>query len=112
MIHFGDVSFKTQTSAKAYVRSLMQEIGICQSVKGKSYDYYDKLLAITQRHPDSDQKLENMCDFAIVPNKLNRKAVYIQCIVIGPSATYKYAIRTASPNRVTCLSQLLCESES
>ena len=80
MIQFSDVSFKTQALAKEYVRSLLQEIGICRSVKGKSYDYYDKLLAISQRHPDSDEKLENIIDFAIIPNKLNRRALELNIV--------------------------------
>ena len=42
-ITFGDIKFKTKKLAENYVRELLNKIGLCESVKTKNINYYDKL---------------------------------------------------------------------
>ncbi|KAJ1467054.1 hypothetical protein T484DRAFT_1756164 [Baffinella frigidus] len=61
-------TFCTDKEKKAYVRGVIEEIGICDSVKAVSPGSYDKVLAIVQNHPEATAKLNGIEDFRIQKN--------------------------------------------
>jgi len=77
-------SFTSIKSAQDHVRNLMKEIGVCASVKERGAEYYERVLAIARRHPNSS-KLDGVCDFAIAYNKLSRSA--LEVIIIKEDGT-------------------------
>jgi len=77
-------SFTSIKSAQDHVRNLMKEIGVCASVKERDVQYYERVLAIARRHPNSS-KLDGVCDFAIAYNKLSRSA--LEVIIIKEDGT-------------------------
>lgn len=79
-IKFGNICFKTQKLAEDYVRNLIIKINICDSVKNRGIEYYNKLYDIILKHPDSDSKLRNIEDFKISKNKLNINAYELYII--------------------------------
>lgn len=72
-IIIGDHIFNTQLSAKKYIRDLISKIGICNSVKNISQDYYEILLELCKRHPESEEKLRDIVDFRIIYNRFSKK---------------------------------------
>ncbi len=76
----GDIIFKTKKLAEEYVRNLFNEIGLCNSVKTKNVDYYNKIYNIILNHPNSESKLSNIIDFKIIKNKLNNNFFEINII--------------------------------
>ena len=77
-------SFTSIKSAQDHVRNLMKEIGVCASVKKRDVQYFERVLAIARRHPNSS-KLHGVCDFAIAYNKLSRSA--LEVIIIKEDGT-------------------------
>ena len=64
MVH----TFHTDIAKKRYVRGVIEEIGVCDSVKAVSMDAYDTVLAIVQNHPEATAKLKGIEDFYIKKN--------------------------------------------
>lgn len=77
---FGTKKFSTQKQAGLYVKSLLESIGVCSSVKGFDINLYNDLCEILKRHPQQHKKLSNMVDIKIVPNILNRQALEIHIV--------------------------------
>ena len=77
---FNGNKFENQKDAKQYIRSLLNEIGICNSVKKVSLDFYEQLFNIISNHPDADEKLNNIQDFSIKRNVLNPKGLELNII--------------------------------
>ena len=79
-------TFKSQKSAETFIRNLINEIGICSSVKNKDIAKYSILYDLCLRHPDSN-KLKNIYDFMICKNKLNASAYELNIINLDGSIT-------------------------
>jgi hypothetical protein len=77
---FNGNEFKTQKDAKQYIRSILNNIGICNSVKNVSVDFYEQLFNIVSNHPEADEKLKNIQDFCIKRNVLNPKGLELNII--------------------------------
>ena len=77
---FNGNKFETQKDAKQYIRSLLNEIGICNSVKKVSLNFYEQLFNIISNHPEADEKLNNIRDFCIKKNVLNPKGLELNII--------------------------------
>lgn len=79
-ILLGEREFHTKTQAEHYVRELLKKIGICNSVKSKSISNFLELSSILKQHPHQCEKLHNMIDIAIIPNKLNKTTLEVNII--------------------------------
>lgn len=83
-VQFGDKIFNSQKNAKIYVKQVLTSIGFCSSVKMKDAKkrshYYNVLLNILKRHPESTKKLANLKDIKIVPNRMNKSCFEINLI--------------------------------
>lgn len=79
-ITFGDREFGTQKAAEAYVRDLLEGVGICDSVKLADETTYTRLCEVLKNHPASDEKLDGMVDLKIIRNRLNSKAKEIHVV--------------------------------
>lgn len=111
---FGERMFATQKEAEEYVRALIQKIGLRSSVKTYNEDLFCSLLDVLHRHPDSENKLDDMVDISIVRNKLNRNAYEIhiiktdsvediswrQCISGKGKSCYKSALRYSIEDQI------------
>ena len=76
-VEFSNYRFETQTKAKEFVHNIIEEIGFCKSVKEKSPQYYETLLCLLYRHPDSDIKLKDVIDLCIKANMNGSKEIQI-----------------------------------
>ena len=79
MCTVGGLTFKTQKAAEDHVRTMINTIGLCDSVKSKG-SVFDKLHDVLMNHPDSYEKLLHMIDIKIVQNKLNQTAKEIHIV--------------------------------
>jgi hypothetical protein len=61
--------YKTQLDKKNYVRKLLQEIGLCESVKAVSQSAYNTIYDLVLNHPEAAEKLDGVVDFSIKKNK-------------------------------------------
>jgi len=66
---------RTDKAKKNYVRDIVQSIGVCQSVKTKSMALYAALHYIVSRHPQGDNKLQDIVDFYIKVNVRSGKGL-------------------------------------
>ena len=79
-IVFGDKIFKTQKQADIYVKELIYNIGICDSLKTYDGLAYQKLCDVLKRHPNANSKLADMVDLKIGRNTLNKNALEVHII--------------------------------
>ena len=75
----GNITFKTQTSAKEYIQKIIKEINITNSIKRKNDKHYPFLESLVKRHPYIS-KYENMTDLSITQNALNKNALQLNII--------------------------------
>lgn len=68
-----------------YIRSLLSEVGVCNSIKAVSDDKFNILFELCKRHPDFADKLNDMVDFKIIRNKLNTKAYELNIVKVDSS---------------------------
>lgn len=78
-VTLGNHTFSTQKAALEYVRSLLHQIGYCNSVKESAPTLYTDLWDVLERHPSSTTKLHDVVDLRVSANALNTKAyeVYV-----------------------------------
>lgn len=76
-VEFGNYRFENQKKAIEFVHNIIEEIGFCKSVKEKSPQYYETLLCLLYRHPESDIKLKDIIDLCIKPNMNGDKEIQI-----------------------------------
>ena len=62
-------NYKTQKSLKEYIKNIINEIGICSSIKNNYSQYYNIFIELFNRHPNPE-KMINMCDIQIKSNPL------------------------------------------
>jgi hypothetical protein len=71
--------FKTQKSLKEYFRGIIDTIGLCESIKGEYPNYYTDFLELFKRHPEYDNKCQNMIDIKIRKNpRYHQLELYIE----------------------------------
>jgi len=75
-----DKHFKTKKSAEEYVRDMITKIGVCESVKTHNRDNYNFLIDLFSRHPKYPEKIYNMTDISIVPNKVTPRFLELNLI--------------------------------
>jgi hypothetical protein len=74
----GSRSFDSKKDATEYVRTLLNTIGLCSSVKSKGDHLFNELHEVLQRHPKAATKLNGIVDMKIVMNMhLTGKEVHI-----------------------------------
>jgi hypothetical protein len=73
-------TFATQKSAEIFIRTFLNEIGVCSSVKSISLEKYNVLCHLCKRHPDSLNKMNDISDFVIVKNKLKPNALELNIL--------------------------------
>ena len=61
---------KTQKSLKEYFRKVIDNIGLCESVKTKHSEYYSDFIELFVRHPDYPDKIFGMVDIQIKLNPI------------------------------------------
>lgn len=76
--NIGNNTFKTQQIAKNYVRNLLNDIGVCKSIKNTLY--YDEIYELVKRHPNFESKCKDIKDFEVIRNNLNKKGLAINII--------------------------------
>jgi len=69
----GDKHFKTKKDLEEYVRRIIENIGMCESIKTKSKQDYDFFIELFKRHPKYPEKIANISDISIVSNKVCSK---------------------------------------
>lgn len=80
-IVFRGHTYKTQTEFESYVRKLLYEkICSCNSIKNDKPQCYEEIIDLLKRHPAYDEKIKNMSDIKLVPDKLNAKALKLMII--------------------------------
>lgn len=62
-------NYKTQKSLKEHIKNIIQEMGICVSVKNDYPLYYNEFIELFYRHPNPE-KIINMTDIQIKPNPI------------------------------------------
>jgi hypothetical protein len=77
--------FKTKKSLEEYVRGIISTIGVCRSVKTTHLEYYNFLVELFRRHPKYPDKIKNMIDIYIAPNKITPKNLELNLIRIDGS---------------------------
>jgi hypothetical protein len=109
--------FKTQKSMKTHFRGLIDEIGVCSSIKTNYPKYYPHFTELVYRHPHHEFKCLGMIDIAIKRNlQYNNLELYIMsstggyevisynlCITqkLTPKYQLKASMRTAIDNQIT-----------
>jgi len=79
-VKIGEVPYKSQIECERDVRKKLKNAGVTLSVKDKSHDLFIFLHNLCKRHPYQEKKLQNMVDFSIRNDALNRDAFAIDII--------------------------------
>jgi len=85
IMEIGEKNFKTKKSAEEYVRSIIERIGLCKSIKTRSKSDYNFFIDLFRRHPKYPEKIYNICDISIQKNKINSK--YLELHIIKEDGT-------------------------
>jgi hypothetical protein len=75
IVNIGDKTFKSKKKAEEYVRALLKEIGITDSVVRTTPHHVLFLLKLCQNHHRGSEKLQDMIDFVIKRNKMSKLAL-------------------------------------
>ena len=75
-LELGRNSFKTKKAAAEFVRGMLRDIGCCSRILSlpKGREHFTIFKSLLQFHPNRDEKLEDLSDFCVQPNKLNPRA--------------------------------------
>ena len=82
----GSVHFNTKKSLTEHTRNIIKRIGLCSSIKETSINDYNFFIDLFRRHPSYPEKIYNICDIQIVPNK-NKTGILELCIVKNDGKT-------------------------
>jgi len=63
-----------------YFKRLINDTGLCPSLKSNFPEIFEKLMELFINHPDYPSKIENVVDVAIIRNKINKKYFELQLI--------------------------------
>jgi hypothetical protein len=75
----GNKEFRSQKDAEQDIRNIFNNIGICNSIKNET-DKFSYIFELVKRHPDFIRKCNNLIDFKLVANKLNKKAFELNIV--------------------------------
>lgn len=78
----GDKCFKSRAECERYTRSLLVEMGVCESMKNRNERYFDYFFLLGKRHPDYEEKFRSFKDFEIRRDVLNKKALAIDIVIV------------------------------
>ena len=107
-------NFKTQKALKLYFRGVIDTIGLCESIKKEYPNYYIDFLELFKRHPEYNEKCNNMIDIKIRRNvKYHQLELYIEknngdcidisynvCITGKGSNNFKKAMRNCIESQI------------
>ena len=79
-IIIGNKTFKTQTDCEKYIRTILIELGITNSVKIKNEEYFNFLILLCKRHPRHLDKLNKIVDFQIYQDVLNKRGLALNIV--------------------------------
>lgn len=71
---------KTKKELKEYTKNVINEIGLCESIKSNYPTYFNFFIELFKRHPNHDEKVKGLVDIKIRNNKQFKKQleVYIE----------------------------------
>jgi hypothetical protein len=73
--------YKTQGEFENFVKNFIyNEIGLCDDIKNKYPEKYKIIIELLKRHPDFNNKTQNMYNIKIVTDTLNKSAYKIMII--------------------------------
>ncbi len=70
----------TKKEQLEYYKKLINNTGLCSSLKNQYPLIYEKLMELFVSHPDYPEKIVNVVDVSIIKNKLNPKYLELQLI--------------------------------
>ncbi len=110
----GNKYFKTKKSLEEYVRNSILTIGICPSLKTNHIEEYNFFIELFRRHPNYPNKIYNMVDISIVPNKINSKYFELN-IVKGDGSlediSWRNCISEKERNKFKCALRVSIEEQ-
>ena len=59
-----------KTQQLKYFRKMINDIGLCNSLKHSFNDAYEELMKLFENHSEYPEKVDNVVDISIVHNKL------------------------------------------
>lgn len=68
MILINNIQFSTQKFLGDYIRKIINEIGICNSLKENHINHYNFFISLFERHPDYPEKTHGLIDISITQN--------------------------------------------
>ena len=69
-----------KTQQLKYFRKMINDLGLCNSLKHSFNDAYEELMKLFKNHPEYPEKVDNVVDISIVHNKLNKNYFELQII--------------------------------
>ena len=70
----------TKKEQLGYYKNLINNTGLCSSLKTQHPDVYEQLMKLFLTHPDYPEKMNNVIDVAIIKNKINPLYLELQLI--------------------------------
>jgi hypothetical protein len=70
----------TKKEKLEYFKTLINDTGLCSSLKIQHPCVYEKLMDLFLTHPDYPEKIDDVVDIAIIKNKINTKYFELQLI--------------------------------
>lgn len=80
VVKFGDREFRSKKAAETYVRGIVHDLGLCESVRLASVDTFARLCDVLSCHPRSCEKLRDLVDLRITRNAINPRAFEIRVV--------------------------------
>lgn len=72
--------FTNKKQLENYTRNLIKKTGVCMSVKKYNENLFNFFYLLFQKHPNSSEKLDELKDICIIPNKVNPKLYSLMII--------------------------------
>ena len=69
-----------KTQQLKYFRKMINDLGLCNSLKHSFNDAYEELMKLFENHSEYPEKVDNVVDISIVHNKLNKNYFELQLI--------------------------------
>lgn len=77
---FRDNFYQSKKKFGEMVKDRLNQNGITKSIKNKSNDDFLFFIELCKRHPNHEDKLNNMIDFEIKPDSINKKVLTLHII--------------------------------
>ena len=75
-----NIEFTSVSSLTNYTRTLLKQLGICESIKNTNMNTFNFLFELIKNHPSYDEKIEDFQDFSVTINDKNKKALELNII--------------------------------